>query len=103
MEFKEQLLNDLGTFFNTTEFGEDHIINKRKLSIIIDNDVLKKRTKKEYEGIYVGDLLYFVKANDYGNPPKVDDIQILDGKPYIVFDVNIQNGIYEVILKFNRS
>ena len=103
MDFKEQLKKDIDTFLNIDEFAEKHIINKKELNIIIDNETLKERTKKEYEGIFVGDILYFVKATDYGLPPKAEDIQILDGRQYKVFDVNIQNGVYEIILQSARS
>lgn len=103
MDFKEQTKKDLGTFLNIDEFGEKHVINKKELNIIIDNETLKERTKKEYEGIFVGDILYFVKASDYGLPPKAEEIQIFDGRQYKVFDVNIQNGVYEIILQSARS
>lgn len=103
MDFKEQIKKDLDTFFDFDEFAEEHIVNKRKLDIIIDNETLKERTKTEYEGIFVGDILYFVKAQDYGLPPKAEELHFLDGRQYKVFDVNIQNGVYEIILQSARS
>lgn len=103
MDFKNQLKKDLDTFFNFDEFAEEHIVNKRKLNIIIDNETLKERTRKEYEGIFVGEILYFVKAKDYGLPPKEEELHLLDGRQYKVFDINIENGVYEIILQSARS
>lgn len=103
MDFKNQLKKDLDTFFNFDEFAEEHLVNKRKLNIIIDNETLKERTRKEYEGIFVGEILYFVKAKDYGLPPKAEELHLLDGRQYKVFDINIENGVYEIILQSARS
>lgn len=103
MGFKEELEKDLDTFFNIQEFGEDHIVDRRKLSVVIDMDRLKERTKKEYEGIYVGDLLYFVNSKEYGKIPEIDDTQVFDGKLYKIFDAKNDMGVYEIILKIVRS
>lgn len=103
VNFKDQLKKDLDTFLNIEEFGEDHVVDRRKLSVVIDSERLKERTKKEYEGIYIGDLLYFVTANDYGKIPRIDDTQIFDNKLCTISDVKESMGIYEIILEFNRS
>lgn len=104
MSFKETVKSDIANvFFNLNEFAELHTINGRQLPVIVDNDRLQQRSKKEYDGLYVGDLLYFVSANDFGPPPKPDSIQLFDGKPYIVFDVRQDVGMYEIILKLNAS
>lgn len=103
LKAKDFFINDLDNFINTDEFGESHIINRRILNVIVDNDRLKERSKKEYEGIYVGDILYFVNSQGYGSPPKINEFQLFDQKPCKVFDVRHDMGIYEIILKFNAS
>lgn len=100
---KEYFERDLDTFMNLEEFSDYHSINGREISVIKDNDRLQERTKKEYDGIYVGDMLYFVKVSEYGSKPKIDEIQIFDGMPATIFDVKEDMGMYEIILKFNRS
>jgi hypothetical protein len=99
--FKELLQNDLNVFINIDEFGEQHTINKQRINIVIDNDRLKHRSKVEYEGVVVGDILYYAKASDFIKKPRVDQIQEFDGKQCMVFDVREDMGLLEIILKRN--
>ena len=99
--FKDYINQDLAVFLSSTEFAESHKINGRMLNIVIDNDRLMQRSKKEFDGISVGELLYYVSAAEYGDPPKVDEIQMFDSRQMQVFDVRVDTGIYEVILRGN--
>lgn len=102
--FRDYVQQDLESFFfNPDEFGEIHVVDGRQLTVIVDNDRLTQRSQQEYDGIYVGDLLYFVRAEEYGPPPKPDSVQLFDGKAYTVFDVREDTGMYEIILKRNAS
>ena len=98
-DFKDYLSQDLSTFFNSDEFAELHDINGRQFFVILDNDRLSQRTQREYEGIYVGDLLFYVSASDYGARPKPGEVIKFDQAPYEVFDVKEDGGIYEIVLK----
>jgi hypothetical protein len=102
-KLKDYIDSDLITIFCMDEFAEEHTINGRKLPIILDNDRLMKRSKLEYDGITVGDILYFVRTSDYGVPPKPDEVQSFNNILCTVFDVRTDSGIYEVILKKNVS
>lgn len=102
--FKDQLISDLDIFINLDEFGELHSINGRDIAIIIDNDRLDKRSNKEYDGISVGELLFFVKMSDYGSCPEKGTPVIFDGRQMYVFDTPREDmGMYEIILKQNRG
>jgi len=46
--FKDQIAEDLDTFVNLDEFAEEHVIDSRTLSVVVDRDQLKKRTQAEY-------------------------------------------------------
>lgn len=100
---KDYLNADLETFFNLDEFAEPHSINGKTLNVVIDNDQLTRRSKKEYDGITVGEILYFVKAEDFGERPEQGTPQIFDGRQMYVFDCREDNGVYEVILQQNRG
>ncbi len=102
MDFKEQLNNDLNIFFNPKEFGEVHVINKRKINIVIDNEELKGRIQKEYDGVIQADLLYYVKKDDI-NRVVAGEVQNIDGNFYTVIDVKEDSGSYEVILQAGKS
>ena len=103
MNFKEQLNNDLDIFFNPEEFGEDHIIDGKVVNVIVDNETLKSRNKKEYDGIVQADLLYFAKEEDLLKEPRPDSVQLFDGVPYIIFDAKSDEGVYEIILQSNKN
>lgn len=104
MTFKEEIKKDLSFFHNTSEFAEIHVINRCKVPIIIDNDRLQERSKKEYDGILVGDVLYFIAVQDYPDKGgKAGEVQIFDGKTCIIQDIRYQSGMYEIILTLNGS
>jgi len=103
MSLKDQVRADLDVFFNTGEFAETHVIDGRSLNIIVDNDQLKERSVKEYDGISVGEILYYVKASDYGERPEQGTPQIFDGRQMYVFDAREDTGVYEIILSQNRG
>jgi hypothetical protein len=102
MSLKDVISQDLNIFFNNMEFAEPHNINGRVLNIVVDNDQLMFRSKKEYDGISVGEILYYVSAVDYGKAPTIEEIQIFDNRPMQVFDFREVDGIYEIILKRNE-
>lgn len=103
MDFKEQINSDLDIFFNINEFSESHTINGKIVNLIIDNETLKQRNRKEYDGILQADLLYYVKATDILKRPISGQVQNIDGLMYTVFDVKYDFGVYEVILQAGRS
>jgi hypothetical protein len=101
--FKDYLQQDLSTFINPDEFGEIHNIDGNNVSVIVDNDKLQERSKKEFDGLSVGELLYFAKVSDLAKKPMQDSVQLFDKRPYLVFNVREDNGIYELILQQNRG
>lgn len=103
MGFKDTVTQDIAIWFNTSEFAEPHKIDDRTLNIIVDNDRLMRRSKKEYDGISVGEILYYVKKEDYGERPAEGTPQLFDGRLMYVFDCREDSGIYEIILRQNRS
>ncbi|HBJ2622105.1 hypothetical protein FDB29_07375 [Clostridium botulinum] len=103
MDFKEQLKEDLNIFFNIEEYGEEHLIDRKVVNVIVDNETLKSRNKKEYDGIIQADILYFAKEEDLIKEPIPESVQIFDRVPYIIFDAKLDGGVYEVILQANKN
>lgn len=100
--FKDFLMKDLdNVFFNDDEFSEEHNINGKNMTVSIDNDRLMERSKKEFEGLSVGEILYFVKANDFGELPEQGTPQTFDGRMMSVFNAREDTGVYEIILNQN--
>lgn len=102
---KDLLVSDLDVFVNSDEFAEPHLIDGRTINVIVDNEHLINRSKKEYDGITVGEILYFVKVSEYGpKKPRARDAQTFDGRLLYIFDVRGEDtGMYEIILSQNRG
>lgn len=103
MTFKNFIKDDVeNVFLNSLEFADEHIIDRKKIKVVIDNDMLKERNRKEYDGIIQADLLYFTKKDDIKRPI-VGEVQMFDGILYRVFDVKEDVNMYEVILQSNED
>lgn len=102
MNFKEQLAHDTETiFFNMNEFAENHTIDGKIVNCIVDNDRLNERSKKEFDGIYVGELLIFVKKTDLVRELSQGMPLMVDKKQMYIFSVREDYGVYEIILNRN--
>lgn len=104
MNFKEMIHKDLQhVFFNTNEFAEQHTLNSISVEVIIDNDRLKERSKKEYDGLYIGELLFFIPVEKTPIKLKQDMPLVFDGKQTYIFSLREDMGMYEVILNRNSG
>lgn len=101
--FKDILKQDALIFFNCDEFAETHTIDGRSLVVVIDNDKLMERTQKDFYGMSIGEILYYVKADDFGDLPEQGTPQNFDDMNMYVFNAREDNGIYEIILHQNRG
>ena len=106
MIFKEYIQNDIGsTFMNLTEFGSTVNINGAEVGVVEDKDQLLYRIKKNYDGLVVGDILFFISAEEYGKIPHLSETPTANqaitynGRPCIITDVNTQEGVYEIIIQ----
>lgn len=107
MTFKEQLQQDIkDVFMDIDIFGETHIVNDTPMSIIIDNEALKKvsATQKEHtDGIFVNGLLFYVSMKEMGTLPNVGNVLYLDDTVYRVFSAKEYDGVAEIVLEANTS
>lgn len=101
--FKDYLLKDNDNIFNINEFGTEHNIDGKTQTVVIDNELLKDRQVKYAEGTYRGDLLFFIKKDDFGEAPAISQTVKFDGEIMRVFDFNENEGVYEITLEANVS
>lgn len=105
--FKELLRQDVKTvFLNPVEFGEEHMVNGKKMLIIIDDNELTEREKRiqsHMDGIYKKQTLIFVSALDYGPLPGPGKPVVIDNIHLIVTDSMNEGGVYSIHLEANRS
>lgn len=111
MTFKEQIAKDNRTvFMNQDEFAETHLINGKEISCTVDNNELIDREKRyQYkkslyaDGIYLKQLLIYVRAEDFGPLPAIGRVVTFDKKSYIVSDAIDEDGIYSLCLEANKT
>ena len=110
MTFKEQIAADVShVFMNLDEFGDLHTINGAEILCIIDNNELVDREKRYKfrhslyaDGVYLKEVLIYVKASDFGALPAVGRLLTMDDKKYIVTDAINEDGIYSICLEANK-
>lgn len=111
MTFKEQIAKDNATvFLNMDEFAETHTINGVEMPCTIDNNEMVDREKRyQYkrslyaDGVYLKELLIYVKATDFGPLPAIGRLITFDKKSYIVSDAINEDGIYSISLEANKT
>lgn len=106
--FKDVLKSDIkSVFLNFTEFGEEHKINGETVLIIIDENELTEREKRNRHNMDVElhkkQLLFYVEEEDFGPLPSPGRLLDLDGKKYEITDANNEDGIYSISLEAKRS
>lgn len=111
MSFKELVEQDNRTvFMNLDEFADIHVLNGKEMPCIIDNNEMIDREKRyQYkrslyaDGVYLKEVLLYVKAEDFGSLPAVGRSLTLDKKSYIISDAIDEGGIYSISLEANKT
>ena len=106
MNFKEHIANDISkTFINTDEFAVKKNINGVDVELVEDSDRLEYRIKENYNGLIIGDVLFYISEEEYIKIPRVsrtpiaDQAIMYDGKPATIIDVGKLDGIFEIIIQ----
>ena len=106
--FKEYIKNDINNVFkNEKEFSETVTINGVSVIVNIDNDRLSQKTFNDFDGVVIGDILFFIAPDEFKkipnvrNTPRVNDAIMFDNKPCIVTNVVDNMGLYEITLQYS--
>ena len=111
MTFKEQIASDAqNIFLNLDEFADYHVINKKRMPVIFDsNEMIDREKRYQYkrslyaDGVYLKELLIYVRAEDFGDLPPVGRTLIMDGKTYTISDAVDEYGVYSLSLEANKT
>lgn len=106
MKFKEHIIEDINnTFVNANEFAEEKNINGVNVLVVEDSDELEHRIKANYNGLIIGDVLFFISFSEYKKIPRVNKTPTsnmairYDGIPSTVIQVNKMDGMWEIVLQ----
>lgn len=111
MTVREHWLDDVeNVFFDVDEFAETHTVNGKEMPCVIDNFELIDRERKykgykgeHADGIYTKQVLFFVRASDFGALPAIGRNVVVDKKNYIVTDAVNEGGSYSLTLELNKA
>ena len=107
LTFKEIVRTDIqNMFLNPEEFAEEHVVNGKKMKILIDNNEMIEREKREksyIRGIYKKQFLIYVAAKDYGPLPGLGTSVNLDNNIFLVSDAVNEMGVYSISLEANKQ
>lgn len=111
MTFKEQIAQDNRSIFvNLDEFADIHMVNGNEMAVQVDsNEMIDREKRYQYkrslyaDGVYMKELLIYVKAEDFGKLPAVGRILNFDGKNYTISDAIDEDGIYSLCLEANKT
>lgn len=109
--FKECLATDISAvFLNKMEFADDHIINGKKMTALVDDNELQERDKFKLVGATAGGTAYkatrmvYVAKADFGHRPALGATVNLDGRDYRVAQGTTEEaGILAIALEANRT
>lgn len=109
--FKEQIAADnKNIFMNLDEFSDMHIINGKEMPVQVDsNEMIDREKRYQYkrslyaDGVYLKELLIYVRAEDFGPLPAVGRTLTFDKKTYVISDAIDEDGIYSLSLEANKS
>lgn len=102
MAFKDCVQNDIhGVFLDLEFFGEQHRIEGRKISIVIDNDKLKEKQGGQDLAVAESDLLFYARSVDLPPRRPAGESLNVDGRDYIVDDWQDDMGMATVVLRRN--
>lgn len=100
--FKECLAADLPTFLNPDEFADTHMIDGRKMTVMVDENELLERDKARMgthlDGIQKARRLIYVSKQEFGPRPSNGRLLSLDGKQYRVKSSTEEAGILAIEL-----
>ena len=111
MTFKElTAMDNQNIFLNVNEFGELHIVNGKRMLVVIDCNELLEREKRyrardaRYaEGMFLKEILIYVREDEFGSLPKVGSMVKFDGKSYEVKDAINEDGIFSLTLEAKKT
>ena len=109
--FKDQIKSDNEIIFmNLDEFSDTHTINGKSMAVQIDsNEMIDREKRYQYkrslyaDGVYLKELLIYVRAEDFGALPAVGRTLNFDGKTYLISDAIDEDGIYSLSLEANKT
>lgn len=105
MTFKDIVRRDVkDVFLNPEEFGEKHKVNGKEMLLIIDNNEMIEREKRQkMDGLNKQQMLFYVAAMEFGRLPSAGQVVNIDGHEYKIVDAIKEGPMYSISVEVHRS
>lgn len=109
MSFKSVIMSDIhNVFLNEDEFAEKHVIDGKKMTVVVDGNEVIERSKKQAEngrldGLYERQVIIYVSKRDFGKVPAIGRELTMDRGLYIIQDCIDEGGMYSITLGAIRA
>lgn len=107
MTFKDYMLSDIpNVFVNTSEHGEKVNINGVDVNIVWDNETLNYRIQNDYQGLVLGDALFFISADEWAKiphvskMPKTNEAILIAGCKATITLIASNSGLYDITINY---
>ena len=98
-DFKAMVAEDLrSTFLNLEEFGEEHRVEGKTITAILDDDTLKDRQGGQELSVAESSLLLFAAVEDLPARRPAGEGLNVDGREYIINDWREDMGLATIAL-----
>ena len=102
MSFKDMLAEDLAnTFFDVDTFGEEYRIEGKTITIVIDNDELKRRQGGQDLAVAESATLFHAKVSDLPSRRSPSQNLNVNGREIIIDDWQVSAGMATIALREN--
>lgn len=102
--FKDMVARDLdAVFLNVDEFAELHMVEGKKIPVVMDDDRLTTLKKGQILGLVEADMLLMGKVSDFPADMEPGRLLNVDGRELIVSKSSRDMGLIEAALRQNRT
>lgn len=101
--FKQMMAADRGIFLNLDEFGDNHVIEGRSITAIVDDEVFGESKKGEDIGLAAFDLVLFARVEDLPSQRPSGESLNVDGKECTIISWRTDAGMASVYLSHQMA
>jgi hypothetical protein len=103
MGLKEVIAADIDAiFFNEEEFADEAIVDGKPVPIILDNDVLNKKSEVYAMGLAEGEQLIFIRQKELLRLPQPGEQITINNVQWYIRHALSNAGVYEIRVGHNQ-
>lgn len=94
---------DRDVFLNLGEFGEEHVVEGKTITAVLDEAILADSKTAQDLGLTQGDLVLFAKCEDLPEQRDEGESIRVDGRDYLIASWRVDFGMAKVYIYQNRG